>query len=156
MEFSYINFSLAMAVSELQPAPTPNAVSLPRELPEPMWLKGLTVLQKLSLGTATLLTTAALISYSWSVHTQAQWNQQYQKLQILKRQERNLSAAIETFENDLVQNLSRYVPGLVRESREQSWYVIVEPNAIPTVPPASAVPPSLTPTLTPPQPIRGY
>ncbi len=143
-----------MAVSEIQPTPPAKTVSFPRELPEPMWLKSLTLLQKISLGTAALLTTAALISYSWSVHTQAQWNQQYQKLQILKRQERNLSAAIETFENDLVQNLTRYVPGLMRESREQSWYVTVEPSAIPSVPPAVPVAPS--PSFIPVPPSRGY
>jgi len=140
---------------ELQAKSTPpKAVPLPRELPEPVWLKGLTFLQKISLGTATLLTTAALISYSWSVHTQAKWNQEYQKLQVLKRQERNLSAAIETFENDLVANLSLYVPSLVRESREQSWYVTVAPTAIPTVLPARTVP--VSPASLPVQPIRGY
>jgi len=140
-----------MAVSELQATSPAKAVSLPRELPEPMWLKGLTVLQKISLGTAALLTTAALISYSWSVHTQTQWNQQYQKLQILKRQERNLSAAIETFENDLVQNLTRYVPGLLRESRERTWYITIEPSATTSIPPA--VP---APRLIPVPPSRGY
>jgi len=139
-----------MAVSELQATPPAKAVSFPRELPEPMWLKSLTFLQKTTLGTAALLTSAALLSYSWSVHTQAQWNQQYQKLQILKRQERNLSAAIETFENDLVENISRYVPDVVRESREKTWYITIEPSAIPT-------PPPVVPAVSlPSPPSRGY
>ncbi len=141
-------------VSEAQP--NRKSVPLPRELPEPTWLGGLTFLQKVALGTATLLTSAALLSYSWSVHTQTQWNKEYQKLQLLKRQERNLSAAIETLENDLVQNLPRYVPGLVRESRDHSWYITVPPSAIPTVPPVSAVRSTPALNLPPMQPVRGY
>jgi len=136
-----------MAVSEAQSNKTP--VPLPRELPEPQWLGSLIFLQKLVLGTATLLTSAALISYSWSVHTHTQWNQQYQKLQMLKRQERGLTVAIETLENDLVQNLPHYESGLVRETRERSWYITVDPKPIPT-------PPDPTPTSPPLLPIRGY
>lgn len=120
----------------------------PKELPDPLWLKGLIVTQNLTIITSLLLVGSLLALYGWSVHTQAQWNREYQKLQLLKRQERKLATAIETFENDMVANLQRYTGNLVREDRSQSLYL---PNqTVPTPPPHPA---TQTQTV---RPIRGY
>jgi hypothetical protein len=119
-----------------------------RDLPDPLWLKGLMVTQNLTILSALVLVGTLLAVYGWSVHTQAQWNREYQKLQLLKRQERKLSAAIETFENEMVANLQRYTGSLVREDRSQSLYL----NA----PPPAPTPPTPRPDPAPIRPIRGY
>ncbi|MFN3927539.1 MAG: hypothetical protein ACK4QL_09510 [Pseudanabaenaceae cyanobacterium] len=119
----------------------------PTVLPEPLWLKGLIATQQVSITTAVLLTASLLAVYGWSVHTQAQWNQQYQKLQLLKRQERKLAGAIETFENDLVANLNRYTNGLIKEDRSQSIYLEIPSQSLPQPVSAPLSPPPTLPSI---------
>lgn len=102
---------------------------LPRTnaFPLPLWLRILMSTQKLSIVVTVLLTLSVFTIYGWTVYAQEQWNQQYKKLEQLKRQERQLTAAEGSFDNDLLRSAQKNPGQLVRERPEQSIFLQAAP-----------------------------
>ena len=98
---------------------------LPRSnsFPLPMWLRVLMTTQKLAIVSTVLLTASVLATYGWTVYAQEQWNQQFKKLEQLKRQERQLTNAAGSFDNEMLQSIQKKPGDLVRESPEKSIFL---------------------------------
>ena len=106
-----------------------NVKRLPRtnSFPLPLWLRVLISTQKLSILLTVSLTLSVFIIYGWTVYAQEQWNQQYKKLEQLKRQERQLTTAEGSFDNDILQSVQKNPKDLVRERPEQSIFLQAAP-----------------------------
>lgn len=106
-----------------------NVKRLPRTdaFPLPMWLKVLMSAQKMSIAMTVLLTVSVFVIYGWTVYAQEQWNQQYKKLEQLKRQERQLTTAEGAFDNDMLRSVQKKPGELVRERPEQSIFLQAAP-----------------------------
>ena len=109
--------------------PNRNVKRLPRTsgLPLPLWLRVLMSTQKLSIAVTVLLTVSVFAIYGWTVYAQEQWNQQYKKLEQLKRQERQLTSAEGSFDNNLLRSVQNKPGDLVRERPEQSIFLQAAP-----------------------------
>ena len=112
-----------------QPAINKNVKRLPRtnSFPLPLWLRVLMVTQKLSIIMTVMLTISVFAIYGWTVYAQEQWNQQYKKLEQLKRQERQLTTAEGVFDNDMLRSVQKNPGELVRERPEQSIFLQAAP-----------------------------
>lgn len=80
----------------------------------PLWLRSLLAIQKSSGAIAIVATLAVFSLYGKIVYTQQVWGKEYQKLKILQRQERNLTAANETLKNNLAEIAAQSETGLVK------------------------------------------
>lgn len=109
--------------------PNRNIKRLPRtnSFPLPMWLKVLIVTQKISITTTVLLACTVFAIYGWTVYAHDQWNQQYKKLELLKRQERQLTNAAGSFNNEMLQSIQNKPGDLVRESPSKSLFLEAAP-----------------------------
>ncbi|PZV16501.1 MAG: hypothetical protein DCF20_08300 [Pseudanabaena sp.] len=83
--------------------------------------------QKLSIAATVLFTISVFVIYGWTVYSQEQWNQQYKKLEQLKRQERQLTNAAGSFDNEMLQTIQKKPGDLVRESSEKSIFLQAAP-----------------------------
>lgn len=103
--------------------------SLPRPTKQtfPSWLKFLFSAQKLSIISTVLLTIALFGIYGWTVYAQEDWNDQYRKLEHLKRNERQLTAAQETIDHNLTTNIQKAPGQLTRETPQQSLFLEAAP-----------------------------
>ena len=112
-----------------QPAPNLNVKRLPRtnSFPLPVWLRVLMTTQKLSIAATVILTISVFAIYGWTVYAQEQWNQQYKKLEQLKRQERQLTNAAGAFDNEMLRSIQKKPGDLVRESPEKSIFLQAAP-----------------------------
>ncbi len=112
-----------------QPANNRNVKRLPRtnSFPLPLWLRLLITTQKLSIAATVSLTVSVFIIYGWTVYAQEQWNQQYKKLELLQRQERQLTNAAGSFNNEMLQSIQKKPGDLVRESPEKSIFLQAAP-----------------------------
>ena len=112
-----------------QPVSNRNVKRLPRtnSFPLPLWLRILMTTQKLSIAATVLLTVSVFVIYGWTVYAQEQWNQQYKKLEQLKRQERQLTNAAGSFDNEMLQSIQKKPGDLVRESPEKSLFLQAAP-----------------------------
>ena len=106
-----------------------NVKRLPRtnDFPLPMWVRVLMSTQKLSIAVTVILTVSVFAIYGWTVYAQEQWNQQYKKLEQLKRQERQLTSAEGSFDNNLLRSVQNKPGDLVRERPDQSIFLQAAP-----------------------------
>ena len=106
-----------------------NVKRLPRtnSFPLPIWVRVLLSTQKVSIAMTVLLTVSVFVIYGWTVYAQEQWNQQYKKLEQLKRQERQLTTAESSFDNDMLRSIQKKPGELVRESPEKSIFLQAAP-----------------------------
>lgn len=106
-----------------------NVKRLPRTngFPLPLWLRLLMSTQKLSIALTVMLTVSVFAIYGWTVYAQEQWNQQYKKLEQLKRQERQLTSAEGSFDNELLRSVQNKPGDLVRERPDQSIFLQAAP-----------------------------
>ena len=112
-----------------QPASNRNVKRLPKtnSFPLPLWLRVLMTTQKLSIAATVLLTISVFVIYGWTVYAQEQWNQQFKKLEQLNRQERQLTNAAGSFDNEMLQSVQKKPGDLVRESPEKSIFLQAAP-----------------------------
>ncbi len=112
-----------------QPVSNRDVKRLPRtnSFPLPLWLRLLITTQKISIVATVLFTVSVFTIYGWTVYAQDQWNQQYKKLEHLKRQERQLTNAAGSFNNEMLQSIQKKPGDLVRESPEKSIFLQAAP-----------------------------
>ncbi len=90
-------------------ANSPKSPSLFPQLPKfPVYLKILLLLQKASLGVAGLSIVTGIILYLSTVSLPQQWSKEYQKLQTLQRQERQLTTVGESLKYKLSQQAPQF------------------------------------------------
>lgn len=106
--------SVAPRIATKAYSPSPAQVQqLPARSPQlPLWLRFLLVLQHSSSVFACCTIVSALAIYGWSVYTPQLWNQEYKKLESLRRNERNLTTTNETLKNELAQQAEKPETGL--------------------------------------------
>lgn len=111
----------------------------------PLWLRCLVVLQR-SLSMATLILVAAMMAlYGWSVYSQKNWNQMYQRLQTLRRHEQQLTVASEELKHQIAEQAEQ--PGLDFVVQKPTNTLFLRRTAQSTPPPSP--PSSPQPPLTP-------
>jgi len=100
---------------------------LPSTAAIPIWLKGLMGTQKVLTPLTVLLVSAMAAAYGWTVYTQQAWGEQYQRLQYLTRQERQLVAADEVYKNQLAQEAISPSSGLVTSTLSNTVFLEAPP-----------------------------
>jgi hypothetical protein len=94
----------------------------------PVWLKTLLFVQRSSDVITFLLIAATLALYSWTVYTQQQWTKEYDKLQTLQRNERQLTTTNEGIKNQLAQQAEKPETGMVAPDPRNTIYLQPAPQ----------------------------
>jgi hypothetical protein len=94
----------------------------------PVWLKSLLFVQRSSDVITFLLIAATLALYSWTVYTQQQWTKEYDKLQNLQRNERQLTTTNEGIKNQLAQQAEKPASGMVAPDPRSTIYLQPAPQ----------------------------
>ncbi|AFY68665.1 hypothetical protein Pse7367_0354 [Thalassoporum mexicanum PCC 7367] len=89
----------------------------------PAWLKLLLTVQRISIVSTVLMTTAVFGTYSYTVYAQKLWNEQFHKLEDLKRDERQLTAAEALVNDNIVSNVENSPGQLTREKPTQTLFI---------------------------------
>lgn len=106
-------------LTEIRPLPQPQF---------PLWQKVLLGIQWVSGVAATGALVAVLPLYGWSAVSEQQWSQAYQRLETLKRQERELLVSNETLRYQVTQQVQRAPQGLVPQTPQHVLFVPNEGN----------------------------
>jgi hypothetical protein len=94
----------------------------------PDWLRQLLQIQRgVWLGTIAV-SSLALLVYSWSVYSQQQWGLAYQRLEQLRRSERQLVAGSEIMKNDIAQQIDPVDLGLAPQRPDN--VIFLQPAAV--------------------------
>ncbi len=126
--------------------------SLPRLSPSnttiPQWLLRFYNLYHYSCLGTFLLVVAVLVVYGWTVYSQKLWGQNYQKLQELQRDERQLTKTNEVLKNKMAQEAAKpnagllspnpkktiFLPEAQLEVNQNSYGNIAQPQTQPSLP----------------------
>lgn len=95
------------------PSASPTVRRLPLSQAMPTWLRWLIQVQRSSLIVAIVLVTAALVVYGSTVYTQQRWSEEYNRLQTMERNERQMVTTQEALKNQLAQQAERPASGLI-------------------------------------------
>ncbi|WP_460193679.1 hypothetical protein [Thermosynechococcus sp. FA-CM-4201] len=101
-------------LTEIRPLPKPQM---------PLWQKTLLGIQWVSGVAATSALVAVLPLYGWSALSEQQWSQAYDRLETLKRQERELLVSNETLRYRVTQQVQRAPQGLVPQTPQHVLFV---------------------------------
>ncbi len=105
----------------------------PKPTKQAKLLQRLQVIQHISVATALSLTGMVFVFYGWTVYTQKQWNQQYNRLENYKQIEGRLINAAEALDHDrLKQEWER--GNLIRATPDRVIFVEGMPPRSPVVP----------------------
>lgn len=108
-----IPIRLATPSQRASGVPTTTVRRLPQPKSSPSWLRLLLMLQRSSGGLALLLGASLLAVYGWTVYIQQVWGKDHHSLQVLQRQERQLSVANEILSSQLAQEAENPNSGLI-------------------------------------------
>jgi hypothetical protein len=114
--------------------------------PLPIWLRSLLWLQQGSSVVTLGLISATLTLYAFTVYAPRLWSQEYDQLQKLQREERELTATNETLKNQIAQQAQRPDTGLVPS--KPSSAIFLSPAPVPPLHKAQS--PVAQPNLLPP------
>lgn len=121
---------------------------LPQSESIPPWLRASIALQQRSTFVTFLLVGATLIIYGGTVYSQQLWSQEYRKLEILERKERQLTAAGEVLKNKLAEGAEHPDNGLVPPTPDNNLFLVPSPQR-PAATEKTAPKPASSPKLTP-------
>jgi hypothetical protein len=107
---------------------------MPDRMPLPVWLRTLKKIENLSVVVALLLVGSAVVTYGWAVYSQQLWGKNYSRLNILRRDERQLLKGSELMKNDIARRTDPKQYGLVPRNSEHIVVIPASPlrPAIPT------------------------
>lgn len=112
-----------------------------RPKPQPSWLLFLLRLQQGSAIITLTLVAGVLIVYGWTVYIQQRWGQGYEKLETLKKQERQLISANEVLKNQMAEQAENPTAGLLLPDPSNAIFLTPAPQR-PEVKPQSPVSPN--------------
>lgn len=104
-----------------------------------LWLTLLVWLQRGSGVVTLMLVVGALITYGWTVYTQEQWGKQFDKLESLKKKERQLVSANEVLKNQMAEQAERPTAGLLLPDPSNAIFLAPAPQR-PAVKPRPVAP----------------
>ncbi|MFN4279212.1 hypothetical protein [Thermosynechococcus sp.] len=116
--------------SRLIPQSSPTLTEI-RPLPQPqmpLWQKTLLGMQWFSGVAATGALLAVIPLYGWAALSEQQWSQAYDRLETLKRQERELLVSNETLRYRVTQQVQQAPQGLVPQTPQHVLFVPNEGN----------------------------
>lgn len=132
---------------------TPNSQPTVKRLPNsgatPFWLRSLLGLQRsLSIMTFCLAGTVLTV-YGQTVYSQQLWSQEYEKLEALQRDERQLTAASEVLKNQIAQQAEQPSAGLSPSNPSNTIFLQPAPQRplAATLPPIPAAAPTTQPPV---------
>ena len=135
--------SANFAGSQRQPAPLRSVNStavrrLPSPKASPQWLRSLIRMQQISLIATFTLVGAVLLVYSWTVYAQQLWGKEYQKLEKLRRSERQMTTSGELLKNKIADQAVRPGTTLVPQTPDSLIFLKPAParNPSPVASPA--------------------
>ena len=121
--------------------------SFPTSQSTPLWLRVLTAAQRTSTVVTFSLVASTLAIYGWTVYSQQLWGTEYQRLESLQRQERQLTAANEVLKNQMAQEAEDPASGLTMPDPTSAIFLqpapptqSAMPQAVPTPKPVRAAP----------------
>jgi hypothetical protein len=118
-----------------------------RKLPSldapPKWLRSLVKLQQASLITTFTVSGLVLVTYSWTVYSQQLWGKEYQKLEELRRNERQLGANSALLQNHIANQANS--PGATLVPRTPDSMIFLKPAPLRSSPPTDAPAPQASP-----------
>lgn len=120
-----------------------------RQLPiqdrPPQWLRSLLLIQQASVVATFVLAGSVLAVYGWTVYSQQLWGKEYQKLENLRRSERQFATNSEVLKNQIVKQSERPDAGMVPQSPDNLVFLKPAParpgNTIAPASQASSIPP---------------
>jgi len=112
-----------------RPQPNSRVPILLSSNPAPLWLLRLCSLQRRSLVVLFLLVAGMLASYGWTVYSQQKWTQAYRKLEILQRNERQLTITNEVLKNQLALQAEQADTHLLPSAPELTIFLQPAPQA---------------------------
>lgn len=118
----------------------------------PLWVTVLVKLQQGSFPLTFALIVAAMVIYGWTVYIQQRWGQEYEKLEALKKQERQLISANEVLKNQMAEQAESPTAGLLLPNPNNTIFLAPAPLR-PPVKPGS---PPVSPTNSSPKRPLGY
>lgn len=125
----------------------PAGQSTVRKLPSldapPKWLRSLVKLQQASLITTFTVSGLVLVTYSWTVYSQQLWGKEYQKLEELRRNERQLGANSALLQNHIANQANS--PGATLVPRTPDSMIFLKPAPLRSSPPTDAPAPQASP-----------
>jgi len=114
---------------------------MPDQQWQPMWLRSLLRVERASSAAVVLFLGGALTLYGLTVYSQQRWSQEYQKLETLRLQEQQLSAASEVLKNQLAKEAQNPETGLSPQKPGDTIFLSPVPeNRSPVVIPNSEEP----------------
>lgn len=125
---------------------TPKTVNpFPVERSRPAWLQGLMVFQQSFTLITLSLSVATLAVYSWTVYSQQLWGKEYDRLETLQRNERQLMTANEALKNQMAEQAETTESGLILPNSENTIFLQSAPSRSVTPPTASTPKPAPAP-----------
>jgi len=124
-----------------------NAVvqQLPRPQVVPPWLKTLLHVQRTSSFVTFSLMIGLLAVYGWTVYTQQRWGSAYSHLEVLQKQERQMTAASEVLKNQMAKQAEAPDVGLALPDPGNTVFLAPAPQRLPVEPEVNLPPPQPIP-----------
>ncbi len=121
------NYSPAEEQAQARPSASVLKV-MPARQQQPMWLRSLLQAQRLSSVAALMLLGGALSLYGLTVYGEQRWSQDYQKLETLRLQEQQLSAASEVLKHQLAKEAQNPETGLAPQNPGNTIFLSPAPE----------------------------
>lgn len=103
-------------------------VQLPTPGKPPQWLRSLLLVQQASVVATFVLAGSVLAVYGWTVYAQQLWGKEYQKLEQLRRSERQFTANSEVLKNQIINQATQPGASMVPQSPDSLIFLKPEPN----------------------------
>ncbi len=110
----------------------------------PLWFRCLVVMHRTSAIAAFVMVVAVLGAYGWTVYSQQLWGRTYDRLEHLRRNERQLTANNELLKNQLARQAERPDSGFVPQSPNNTIFLTPAPQRQPLAVPAEPEAPEAT------------
>jgi len=101
---------------------------LPNPQLKPVWLRSLLSLQRTSSVVTFLLLSCTLTVYGWTVYGQQRWSEEFQKLETLRRNEQQLSAASVVLKHQIATSAENPEAGLPPQQPEAMIFLQPAPE----------------------------
>jgi len=119
--------------------------SLPNSRYRPLWVRSLVSGQRFSSTLAVGLALSVLTVYGQTVYSQQLWDQEYQRLETLRRLERQLKMANAVLKEQVAQQAVSPLAGFVQPTIANTIFLPLDPR--PVAPPPVTVPIELKPVV---------
>lgn len=110
----------------------------------PLWFRCLVVMHRTSAIAAFVMVVAVLGAYGWTVYSQQLWGRTYDRLEHLRRNERQLTANNELLKNQLAHQAERPESGFVPQSPNNTIFLTPAPQRQPLAAPPEPKMPGAT------------